>query len=471
LLQEYFAARRLAKNPDPVLLHVEWEAEMVAEPLKETIARLADGDPLPPLPQTGWEETTLTAAPMARDPQAFIRELIPHNLPLAARCAASQEVKIDEELRREIRQALVARTQDMKCDLRARISAGEALGEIGDPRFERRTGPHGDYLLPPMVEIPGGTYPMGDDESDYDFEKPAHKVELEAFQIGQFPVTNAEYKLFMDAGGYEDQQWWDTPESLAWLSGEATSEGPKQQWRDNRKFFQGWSEDDLRDLVRQGRWTTEQAEIWITWCNWTDERFEQVLDATYPSGKKYRQPGFWEDTRFNNPAQPVVGVTWFEARAYCNWLTANAGGERIYRLPTEAEFEAAARGKKGRAFPYGMKFDAERCNALEGHIRRSTPVGIFDNATPEGAFDLSGNVYTWTSSIYDQDKFPYPYRSDDGREDVDATDVRRVLRGGSWFYLHRFARSAYRDILLPAFRIVNFGCRVVSVVRPPSQNL
>jgi formylglycine-generating enzyme required for sulfatase activity len=470
LLQEYFAARRLARAPNPALVHVEWEADKVQKPLAVTIASLADGDPLPPLPQTGWEETTLTAAPMARDPQAFINELMPHNLPLAARCAASPEVKIDAGLKREIQDKLIALTQDMKADLRARIAAGEALGLIGDPRFERRTGPHGYYLLPPLVDIPGGTYPMGTDDSDYDREKPAHTVKIAPFQIGQFPVTNAEYKLFIDAGGYDNEQWWDTPEALAWLRGEASMEGAKQQWRDDRKFFQSWSEDDIRDLVRQGRWTTEPAENWITWCNWTDDRFEQALDEEYPPGKLYRQPEFWDDTRFNNPSQPVVGVTWVEARAYCNWLTANAcaNSEKIFRLPTEAEFEAAARGKQGRLYPYGKEFYAKRCNTFESHIRRTTPVGIFDNATPEGAFDLSGNAYTWTLSIYDQTQFPYPYRLDDRRDDIFATDVRRVLRGGSWFVDRVSARAVARLFNHPAARYYSVGFRVVVVLRPPS---
>ncbi|MEK7831715.1 MAG: SUMF1/EgtB/PvdO family nonheme iron enzyme, partial [Acidobacteriota bacterium] len=235
LLQEYFAARRLAKEPNPALVHVEWSVENVNPMLAETLAGLADGDPLPPLPHTGWEETTLTAAPMAKDPQAFIRALVPHNMALAARCAASPEVSIGTEPKRELQQALIARSQDLQADVRARIAAGEALGLLGDPRFERRSGPHGGYLLPPLVAIPGGTYPVGDKKGDYDDEKPAHTVELADFQIGQFPVTNAEYKLFIDAGGYEQEQWWDTPELLAWLRGEASSEGAKHSWRDHRK--------------------------------------------------------------------------------------------------------------------------------------------------------------------------------------------------------------------------------------------
>ncbi|MDX2029129.1 MAG: SUMF1/EgtB/PvdO family nonheme iron enzyme [Blastocatellia bacterium] len=469
LLQEYFAARRLAKTPNPALVRVEWTKEKARPPLEETLAGLADGDPLPPLPQTGWEETTLTAAPMSREPEAFIRALLPHNLPLAARCAASPELQIGETLRREIQQALLASTQDPLTDLRARIAAGEALGLLGDPRFEKRSGPHGDYLLPPLIEIPGGTYPMGDKNGLYDREKPPCKVKLAPFQVGQFPVTNAEYKLFMDAGGYEREEWWDTDESKAWLRGEASTDGQKESWRDNRKTLQGWSEDHIRGLVTQNRITSEQADDWLETRNWTDEEFEQWLDETFPSGKLYRQPEFWDDARFNNPSQPVVGVTWFEARAYCNWLTANdAASSRLFRLPTEAEFEAAARGTKGRIYPYGKAFDVSRCNTFESHIRRTTPVGIFDNATPEGIFDLSGNAYTWTLSIFDQDRYPYPYRPDDGREDFSQTGVKRVLRGGSFAYDDVGARAVFRDRNQAAIRFINYGFRLFCVLRPPS---
>ena len=464
-LQEYFAARLLAKAPNPALVHVEWQADNVAEPLAETLSKLADGDPLPPLPQTGWEETTLTAAPMANDPAAFIRQLLPHNLPLAARCAAAPEVTVNEDLKQEIRRQLIERTQNMKADLRARIAAGEALGLIGDPRFERRKGEFGDYLLPPLVTIPSGKYTIGVNKSDYDDEKPAGEVQLDEFQIGQFPVTNAEYKLFMEAGGYEDERWWDTPESQAWRSGEASSEGAKDSWRETRKLLQdNWSEESIRAQVN---WTSEQKEQLIEIRDETDEEFEARIEEWYPTGKLYRQPGYWDDARFNNPAQPVVGVTWFEARAYCNWLTANAANGLIYRLPTEAEFEAAARGKEGRQFPYGKKFDSAKCNTFESHIRRTTPVGVFDNATPEGAFDLSGNAYTWTLSIYDQERFKYPYQTDDGRQELTATGVNRVLRGGSWLDLQVDARAVFRFNDHPGVRDYFIGFRVVSC-RPPS---
>ena len=98
-------------------------------------------------------------------------------------------------------------------------------------------------------------------------------------------------------------------------------------------------------------------------------------------------------------------------------------------------------------------------------------MGIFDNATPEGAYDLTGNVWSWTVSIFDQDRFPYPYVVGDDREDIHATGVRRPLRGGSWFDLLDLARAVFRGDNFPGNRHDFVGLRVVSVVRPPSLNL
>ena len=134
-------------------------------------------------------------------------------------------------------------------------------------------------------------------------------------------------------------------------------------------------------------------------------------------------------------------------------------------LPTEVQFEAAARGQTGRRYPYGDTFDAARSNTFESHIRRTTPVGIFNNATPDGAFDLTGNAYTWTLSVYDQAQFPYPYQADDGRENIRSA-ARRVLRGGSWSNVDFSARASFRLFNNPVNRSRSRGFRVC---RPPSK--
>ncbi|MBK8129666.1 MAG: SUMF1/EgtB/PvdO family nonheme iron enzyme [bacterium] len=130
---------------------------------------------------------------------------------------------------------------DPEADLRARIAAAEALGELGEPRFARRAGKHGNYLLPPVVTVAGGSYRIGSEErtgcnllwqalrrrksAEYSDEKPAHEVQIDTFEMGMFPVTNAEYRLFMAAGGYEDERWWETEAAKAWRRGEGSESG------------------------------------------------------------------------------------------------------------------------------------------------------------------------------------------------------------------------------------------------------
>jgi formylglycine-generating enzyme required for sulfatase activity len=173
------------------------------------------------------------------------------------------------------------------------------------------------------------------------------------------------------------------------------------------------------------------------------------------------QPAFWNDPAFNHPAQPVVGVSWYEARAYCAWLAAQTGD--AYRLPTEAEWEAAARGRPRRGlfrsrpprrYAWGDDFDAACCNAFETHERATTPIGVFSSGdTPEGLADMTGNAWDWTSSLYRH----YPYVASEApylRADF------RVVRGGSWFSGHLTCRGACRDHGNPGSRSDYVGFRV-----------
>jgi hypothetical protein len=156
LFQEYFAARAVAARPKPELARSSWRAAEMAPSLEDTLAALADPDPLPAAPATGWEETFALAAAMTPDTAGFVAALEAPNLPLAGRCAAQADVLIPPAQRQRLQQALMARSRDPEADLRARIAAGRALGDLGDPRFERRRGPGGDCLLPSLVPIEGG---------------------------------------------------------------------------------------------------------------------------------------------------------------------------------------------------------------------------------------------------------------------------------------------------------------------------
>jgi len=173
----------------------------------------------------------------------------------------------------------------------------------------------------------------------------------------------------------------------------------------------------------------------------------------------YRTPGHWEEKRPPKgwESHPVVKVTWDDALAYCAWLSEQTGKQ--ITLPSEAEWEKAARGDKDkRAYPWGDTWEATRCNNTELGLNATTPVGIFPNgASPYGCLDMAGNVWEWTRSA----RKNYPYNPDDDREDLKRTDVRRVLRGGAFNYSGGGVRCACRYFDLPDLRNYDLGFRVV----------
>ena len=216
---------------------------------------------------------------------------------------------------------------------------------------------------PELVEVPAGAFLMGGtDEYSFAllFSMPQHQVTLPAFEIGRYPVTNAEYAAFV----------------------EATFRQPPHYWPD------GHLPEDLAD-------------------------------------------------------HPVHAVSWYDAQVYTAWLRAQTG--RDYRLPTEAEWEKAARGEDGRLWPWGNEWDLKRCNSADGAAGTTTPVGQYSPVgdSPYGCADMAGNVREWTQSLLK----PYPYQTGDGREDLE-TDDPRVLRGGAfndnqWFVCCAFRLGGY----------------------------
>jgi len=175
---------------------------------------------------------------------------------------------------------------------------------------------------------------------------------------------------------------------------------------------------------------------------------------------------------------PVVLVTWHDAVAYCRWLTAKLRPnfslirEKGWRfcLPSEAEWEKAARGTDGRIYPWGNRPDTTRANYHETKIGAPSPVGCFpDGASPYGCLDMAGNVWEWTRSLWGRDwekqTFGYPYDpKDPAREDESADNsVKRLLRGGSYLFNADIVRCAYRYRVDPSYANFNWGFRVVCV--------
>ena len=338
---------------------------------------------------------------------------------------------LDPEIANETKQKLIAVMTNAELPAKeTRALAGELLGWLGDPREDVSAE------IPVVVPVPGGEYWIGSPEGQgYDSERPRHQVTLNDFWISRYPVTNAQYEKFWKAGGYDAERYW-TPAGWTWRRGEY--------------------KPNLEEVDKKYR---ESYRTWI-------------------EGRKNRsEPYFWRDRRWNIPNHPVVGVTWFEAMAYCAWLmdklqvssyklqvwrnhqleTCDLKPGAYLRLPTEAEWEAAARGKTEKVYPWSNTFDAKLANTSESSIEHTTAVGQYPGGrSPCGALDMSGNVWEWCHSLYK----PYRYVASDGRED-EKSDAFRVLRGGSWYDDVNYARAAFRFRNYPDSFLNNVGFRFV----------
>jgi formylglycine-generating enzyme required for sulfatase activity/DNA-binding winged helix-turn-helix (wHTH) protein len=365
LLQEFFAAKEMLKQ-DPEKLSSLWQWPSRDGEMLDWRRPENNFEPLPGPSQTGWEETTILAAELAEPaPSRMIQALSDVNPALAARCVLSVRGRIDLSIVRQIREQLLSLIGDSGIALRARIAAGEALGFLGDPRPGE------------LITIPAGPFLMGEGRE-------SHEVQLPEFKIGKYPVTNAEYSEFIDAGAYKERSYWTQS---------------------------GWME----------------------------------------VAQEFDQPRFWQERRFNKPNYPVIGLSWYECVAYCRWLSSRTG--RTYRLPTEAEWEKAARGVNGQTYPWGKTFDHSRLNAREGpqKVYCSTPVGIYaSGASPFGLLDCAGNCWEWCATRW-RKPFPYDASQNEWTEDYLEGQNLRALRGGSWNYESEVMKCAYR------FRFQPFG--------------
>lgn len=268
------------------------------------------------------------------------------------------------------------------------------------PRTQALAAPAAKIAIPHIVTgaaplqmawcwVPRGEFTMG---SQYkDDEKPAHKVHVDGFWLARAPVTNAQYRRFIEAGGYDQTRWWT-----------------------------------------EAGWQQRQAAKWS-------------------------QPGYWDDSKWNGAQQPVVGVSWYEAAAFCDWA-AEATGAAIH-LPTEAEWEKGARGVDDRIYPWGAAEPDQRLANFSGMIGKTTPVGRYSpqGDSPYGCADMAGNVWEWCASKL----VAYPYQVGDGRNNITGTDVR-VLRGGAWHDSRNLVRCAYRIGGDPRYRYYDVGFRCAS---------
>ncbi|MCL4878131.1 MAG: SUMF1/EgtB/PvdO family nonheme iron enzyme [Anaerolineae bacterium] len=198
------------------------------------------------------------------------------------------------------------------------------------------------------------------------------EIPKKGYRIAKYPVTNAQFATFIEAGGYKQQKWW-------------TQAG----WEAKAK---GWA------------WNSSKG----TWEE---------------TGTAWTQPRYWTDSQWNGEEQPVGGVSWYEAVAFCLWLS-DVTGENIM-LPTEDQWQYAAQGDDDRDYPWGKKWDASRCNnnVYSKGIGKTTPVRQYEGKGDSafGVVDMAGNVWEWCLTDYNNKT-----------NDINSYAKYRVLRGGSW---------------------------------------
>ncbi len=261
--------------------------------------------------------------------------------------------------------------------------------------------------LPNYVFVPSGHFLFGDHMR---VQEP-HYVWLGAFYINPFEVTNAEFREFLiDPHGYSDDSNW-----------------------------------------------TEAGKKWRTANTSHSTALLKSTEADYQ--------------RFGQPDQPVVQVNWFEANAFCRWLTATVGkGKWIFALPSEAEWEKAARGPDNFDYELGMTISDNQVglyNWKKNPSAEVTVVGLKETRSKYlpnryGVYHMTGNVAEWTQSIYRAYSRQHPYVDDDDRNS-DETPGERVLRGGSWYTASvAVLYIPYRENFRPEVQTPYLGFRVVA---------
>lgn len=302
-----------------------------------------------------------------------------------------------------------------------RAEAGRHLAKLGDSRFRSDAWSLPNEPLLGFVEIPAGPFQMGQTGKTINIEIPY------TYYMSRYPVTQGQFQAFVEDGGYQKASFW--PEAKA-------------------------------------------AGIWEA----------GTVKGQFDEEPRHQPEKFSETFGLHN--HPVVEITWYEALAYCRWLTQklrgwndmpeplktllDTGGESgkpwSIVLPNEPEWEKASRGAKDdRTYPWDEEADPNRANYDETQINATSAVGCFPQGkSPYGVEELSGNVWEWTRSIYENEPYPQAHKAWSTREDLTAgTNRLRVLRGGSWIYGAHGVRCAFRLWYGPGGR-GGVGFRVVA---------
>ena len=375
---------------------------------------------------TGWEEALLLLAGMESDATKIVRWLVPVQPTLAYRCASESGATCAEDTLQTLLDPKIPappiyrkgkdvdkwRKRLPRITPLARAEWGRRLAERGDTRKGVALRPNG---LPDIdwVKVPAGKFQYGGDPGSYQSAE-AHKPDLPTYYIARYPITFVQFQQFADAAdGVRDDRWW---EGLPQESRELSE--PRFKYANHPRDTVDWY----------------QA---VAFCRWLSQRLWESQEE--PSATSAR-----EERKRLRPSMldydPMDPFTW------------------AVRLPTEQEWEKAARGTDGRKYPWGNDYISGYANIDETYnnvgayyIRQTTAVGMYpQGASPYGVLDMSGNVWEWCLTEY------HSGRNDDFRD----TSVH-ARRGGSWINVDTFARATYRYSRNPRPNYFDYGFRLV----------
>jgi len=367
LLQEYFAAHQMLKK-DPAKLADLWRWPWLEAEMPMWIRSENNYEPLPPPPPTGWEETTILAAGSApENDNQLVQALLKINPVLAGRCLLQGQARFDSATRQAVIEHLLSALVKPAVALRVRIAAGEILGCLGDPR------------LGEMVVIPAGDFLMGEG-------KEQHELFLPDYQLGKYPLTNAEYERFIEAGGYQDKRFWT---EAGWQEIGQKQNEPRF-WQDARfnKPNQPAIGLSWYECVAYCRWlSAETGQLYRlpTEAEW--EKGARGFDGrVYPWGNKF------EASRLNarEGDQKVCATT--PVGIYPTGVSPFG----LFDCAGNVWEWCATRWKK--PFPYDASQDEWQANYLEGHNLRVLRSGSWNyraEATRCG-YRFKFQPYGWT---------------------------------------------------------------------------
>ncbi|GAB4446636.1 MAG: hypothetical protein Kow0031_29270 [Anaerolineae bacterium] len=340
LLQEQFAGQRLLQQwqqADDAA--ARWRTART--PAEMPPPEAGEWDPLPPPPATHWDRPTILAAGMLEQADPLVGAVLAANPALAGRCLSEGSAAVSDDTRAAVQRALLADLTNPELHRRTRLQAGRLLAQVGDPRLEPVTLNGVAVILPPLVHVPGGLATLGSNDSEaYDDEQPVHQVEVGDFWLGQHPVTNAEYGCFIEAGGYDEASYW-TAEGWQWRQGQLETSGAVENVME---LYRALVDNPglLDQLLAEGRWPKDDVEQWRGLIQLPAEQVREMAASQFGQ-RRTDQPYWWDDAAYNQVNQPVVGVTWYEAAAYCAWLTDVIASAAKQSPETNAETATALR--------------------------------------------------------------------------------------------------------------------------------